>query len=184
MGKLGLELPRLFSWKRQVLEFSEGSPEHGPELHTTVTYVELSVALQNQQPPPWLLCTLFWSMLEEIFAWSRPVQTTCSTARDEHGTFLLLVKEWGQGWWWLLKPVPNCSHTAPPTSRKATHGLSKILSTSPIKADTLEKERPNHDFFVLQDLQKTHKGSVLKERGAYLCIYLSSHPSYLLLVYL
>lgn len=82
----------------EVLEFSEGSPEHGPELHTTVTYVELSVALQNQQPPPWLLCTLFWSMLEEIFAWSRPVQTTCSTVRDEHGTFLLLVKEWGQGW--------------------------------------------------------------------------------------
>ena len=83
------------------------------------------------------------------------------------------------GKWWLLKPVPNCSHTAPPTSRKATHGLSKILSTSPIKADTLEKERPNHDFFVLQDLQKTHKGSILKERGAYLCIYLSSHPSVL-----
>ena len=46
------------------------------------TYVELSVAPHNQQPPPW----------------SRPVQTTCSTAGVEHGAFLLLVKEWGQGW--------------------------------------------------------------------------------------
>ena len=59
-------------------------------------------------------------------------------------------------------------------SRKATHDLSKIFSTSPVKPDTLEKERPNHDFFVLQDLRKIHLGSILKERGAYLCIYLSS----------
>lgn len=80
-----------------MLGFTEGSPEHVPEQHTTGIYLELSVALQNQRhlPDRTVLCSdQCWK--KSLYG-RLPVQTTRCMVGDEHGTFLLRTGEWGRG---------------------------------------------------------------------------------------
>lgn len=144
MGKLDLKQLRLFSWWKQVLGFTEGSPEHVPEQHTTVINLELSVALQEQRPSPWFLSVLCSDPYWKKFLYGQlPVQTARCMVGDEHDTFLLRTGEWGGGdcfgKWWLLRPVPNHSHP-PATSGKAAYDLSKMIGTSHVEPDTWKKE--------------------------------------------